>query len=382
MKKLYVTYLVVFISFHLIAQEKEQQVFMSGYVKNLHDLSFIDKLTQTEWTTLVHNRLNFKYLPSNNLSVRIEVRNRLFYGKGVRTSEELSEVISKDYGIIDMSWNLVDDENVLFNTTVDRALLNYTKGNWDITLGRQRVNWGMNLAWNPNDIFNTYNLLDFDYEERPGSDAVRIQYYLGDFSKIEVTAKKGRGGASHVAAAMYKFNKWSYDVQVFSGVHQKDWVSGVGWAGNLKNAGFKGEVSYFVPYENYLDSENTISASTSVDYVFKKGLYVNASMLYNSTTSNAANDLGSFIYSNMSAKNLMPFKYSVFLQLANEFSPIFRWNLTSIYAPTHHSVILMPSLNYAIATNWDFSITSQHFLEFEDNKSLANRFVARIHYSF
>ena len=66
----------------------------------------------------------------------------------------------------------------------------------------------MNLAWNPNDIFNTYNLLDFDYEERPGSDAIRIQYYLGDFSKIEVAAKKGSSKDDHIVAAMYKFNKW------------------------------------------------------------------------------------------------------------------------------------------------------------------------------
>jgi len=133
------------------------------------------------------------------------------------------------------------------NSTIDRALINYSKGKWDITLGRQRVNWGMNLVWNPNDIFNTYNFLDFDYEERPGSDALRVQYYLGDFSKIEVSAKKGRSKDDYIIAGMYKFNISSYDIQFITGVYQKDWMFGAGWAGNLKDAGFKGEISYFVP---------------------------------------------------------------------------------------------------------------------------------------
>ena len=74
----------------------------------------------------------------------------------------------------------------------------------------------------------------------------------------------------------------SYDIQLITGVYQKDWVMGAGWAGNLKNAGFKGEVTYFVPYESYFNSENVLSASVSVDYGFKKGLYLNSSVLYNS----------------------------------------------------------------------------------------------------
>ena len=39
----------------------------------------------------------------------------------------------------------------------------------------------MNLVWNPNDLFNAFSFVDFDYEERPGSDALRIQKYTGYF---------------------------------------------------------------------------------------------------------------------------------------------------------------------------------------------------------
>ncbi|WP_372792947.1 hypothetical protein [Lutibacter sp.] len=382
MKKLFLTYLLLFTLTAINAQEKEQKLFLSGYVKNLHEFSFIDKLDQLQWTTLLHNRLNFKYLPSEAITVRIELRNRLFYGDNVKNIFGFSQMISIDNGITDLSWNIVDNKDILFNTTIDRALVNYTKGNWDITLGRQRVNWGMNLVWNPNDIFNTYNILDFDYEERPGSDAARIQYYLDDFSKLEFSAKKGRGKDDYIVATMYKFNKWLYDIQLITGVYQKDWVIGTGWAGNLKNAGFKGEISYFVPYKTYLNAKNIVSSSIAVDYGFKKGLYINGSLLYNSNANATTNRLDNLMYSNLNAKNLMPFKYSGFVQLSKEISPIFFVSMSTIYSPTKHSLITIPSFNYSIATDWEFNFTAQSFFEFEKYQAIENRLFFRVRWSF
>jgi hypothetical protein len=382
MKRLFLAYLLLFTLTTIHSQEKEETLFLSGYIKNLHEFSFIDNLDQLQWTTLVHNRLNFKYLPSEELTLRLEVRNRLFYGDNVKNIVGFSVFISQDNGITDLSWNIIENKDMLFNTTIDRAFINYTKGDWDITIGRQRVNWGMNLVWNPNDIFNTYNFLDFDYEERPGSDAIRVQYYLGDFSKLEVTAKKGRSADDRIVAAMYKFNKGTYDIQLITGIYQKDWVIGTGWAGNLKNAGFKGEVSYFVPYETYFNSKHVLSASVSVDYGFKKGLYVNGSLLYNSRADDASVSIGNLLSTNLSAKNLMPYKYSGFLQLAKEFNPIFRGTVSTIYSPTNQSVIIIPSLNYSVATDWELNFISQSFFEFEKYQTLGNSLFVRLRLSF
>lgn len=382
MKKLLFIYLLLFTLTTIIAQENEEKVFLSGYIKNLQEFSFVDRFDSLQWTTFLHNRLNFKYIPSDEITFRLELRNRLFYGDNVKNIFGYSKMISNDNGIADLSWNIIDNKDILFNTTMDRVLVNYTKGNWDITLGRQRVNWGMNLVWNPNDIFNTYNFLDFDYEERPGSDAVRLQYYLGDISKIEVTAKKGRNKDDHIVAAMYKFNKWSYDIQLITGVYQKDWVIAAGWAGNLKNAGFKGEVSYFVPFATYFNSENVLSASVSIDYGFKKGLYINGSVLYNSSANNSSGSIEYLLYTNLSAKNLMPYEYSGFLQLAKEFNPIFKGTLSTIYSPTDHAFIVIPSFNYSIAKNWELNFTGQSFFEFEDYKTLGNSLFLRLQWSF
>lgn len=363
-------------------QTKDQQLFLSGYIKNLNEFNFVNRLDQLQWSTLIHNRLNFKYMLTHTLKLRFEIRNRVFYGDRVQKFTSFSDAISNDNGIIDMSWNIIDSKDLIFNTTFDRVLLNFTNNKWDIALGRQRINWGVNLIWNPNDIFNTYNFLDFDYEERPGSDAIRVQYYFNDFQKVEVAAKKGYLKNDHIVAVMYKFNKWSYDMQLLTGIYQKDWMTGVGWAGNVKNAGFKGEISYFIPTDNEFSSKNVLSASLSLDYAFKKGVYVHGSFLYNNSIDELNDNFENLLYSPITPKKLMPFKYSWFWQLSKEFSPIFAGTLNTIYSGTNGSLILMPSFNYSLAENWEVNFTGQSFFELENNKAVGNSFYVRLRWSY
>ena len=104
MKRFFLTYLLLFSLTTINAQEKEKTLFMSGYIKNLQEFSFIDNLNQSQWTTLLHNRLNFKYTPSDEITVRLEFRNRLFYGDNVKNIK--FELLSTYLYRIDFCWVL------------------------------------------------------------------------------------------------------------------------------------------------------------------------------------------------------------------------------------------------------------------------------------
>ena len=117
MKRLFLISLLLITLTTIYAQEKEKKLALSGYIKNLHEFSFVNSLDQLQWTTLIHNRLNFKYIPSEKLTVRLEFRNRLFYGDNVKNIFGFSKFISQDKGIADLSWNIIDNKNLVLNTT-------------------------------------------------------------------------------------------------------------------------------------------------------------------------------------------------------------------------------------------------------------------------
>ncbi len=373
-------------------QEKESKWAWRGYLKNMSTLSWSPYLGDTLWfDNLVHNRLNLTWYPTDNLTAVLEVRNRLLTGASVKNIPNYNEFVDSNNDFFDLSWNALDNENVLLNLMIDRLYVQWAKDDWEVKLGRQRINWGINLAWNPNDLFNAYSYFDFDYEERPGSDALRLTYYTGVAGSMEVAAKLADSYDTWVAAAMYKFNKKSYDIQLLGGMAQGDLALGSGWAGNLGQAGFKGEATYFIPIvetpanTNYLRNPLTgdyvldgngqrikesarystlLLAAVSIDYSFQNSLYLNGSIMYNSAGSYDGNILAAAIgqrYSEFTVRDLSPYPWSAFVQANYQFTPLLYGGLALMPFPGTNSFFANPYLTYSLVQNLDLDLVGQFF---------------------
>jgi hypothetical protein len=275
---------------------------------------------------LIHNRLNFKGYVNDKITFAAEFRNRLFTGDMVRSGRSYSEFTGSDQGWVDMSWNLFNEQSFFLNTTIDRLWLDFNYGKFQARIGRQRINWGQTLVWNPNDIFNAYSFFDFDYVERPGSDAVRLQYYPDFSSALEIAVKADN--EDHVtAAALYRFNKSGYDIQFFGGyVNSEDLVAGAGWSGSIGSVSFRGEVSWFQPVGKFSDSTATGLFTIGFDKVFKDNSMSQLQVMY----CNNPMRLSSFstLYSgNMSTKDLAFSRFSGFGQYSYPITPLLnlRW---------------------------------------------------------
>ena len=235
-----------------------------------------------------------------------------------------------------------------------------------------------------NDIFNSFNYLDFDYEERPGSDAIRVQYTFKAMTTLQAAWKIGKSRNENIAALLYKFNRNEYDWQILGGIYKQDFVIGTGWAGNLKNAGFKGELSYFHPQKKIFDTTGVISFSAGLDYLFSNGWYITASYLLNSSGISKIPDDYTIVLTAPSAKNLYPFKNSFFIQGTKQFTPIFTGSLSLIHSPGGSNfLVLFPTISYSLAENWDLGFFSQHFWGKQVSyRSLGNSFYLRLKWNF
>lgn len=377
--------------------------------------SWYPEIGDTLWyDNLTHNRLNLTWYPNDEFTVFVEMRNRLFLGSTVMNTANYAELIDTNNDFFDLSFTASSDDAVL-NMMFDRLYVQWVKNNWELKLGRQRINWGVNLAWNPNDWFNAYSFFDFDYEERPGSDAVRATYYTGVASSIEVAVKMARQPDDFVAASMYKMNKLNYDIQFLGGFAQGDVSLGTGWAGNLGLASIKGELTYFIPvvdtYANtnylfnpldltyFLDSNgNKIKLSEkytsmflgaiSVDYSFKNSLYLNGSIMYSSIGDYNANLFGSAISQQLGSftvRDLSPYPWSTFIQASYQFTPLLFGGGAVMYYPGTNNFFVNPMLTYSIITNLDVDVVGQLFYGTKRNGSydaISKSVFVRVKWSF
>lgn len=338
---------------------------LGGYISNMQTIMDIDTL-KGYWLyqSQFHNRLNLGFYPVSPLFVSIQARTRILFGDLIRMDldGQYAKSMNKESGWMDLSFNLATGRSYIFNTTIDRLYFQLELNKFWITLGRQRFNWGQTFVWNPNDWFNTYSFFDFDYEERQGSDAVRLRYFTGFTSSAEIAAKLD--SAKNVTAAfLLKMNKWQYDLQLLGGVlASEDYGIGLGWSGQIKNIGFRGEMNYFHPIKNPADTSGLFFMSIGFDYVFSNSLMIQCEGLYNQQPK-GFDETGFIEYYQkpLSVKDLSFTEWNFFGQISYPFTPLLSGTLSAMFYPKIDGFFLGPSISYSLANNFDFSLFFQIF---------------------
>ena len=389
---------ICLLSFSILAygqqEEEESKWDVKGYVKNMTSVTLASDCTLVD--NLIHNRFDIRWYPTESLNAYVGVRNRMFFGDQIKIINDVSELIpgfpsygdliDVDNDFFDLSVRWVDNRSFLFHTIVDRAYLQWIKNDWEVTLGRQRVNWGTNLVWNPNDIFNAYSYFDFDYEERPAVDAIRVQKYTGFASTVEVVVKAARDWDDFVAAGLWKVNKGGYDFQFLGGYARRDITLGAGWAGNIKSSGFKGEMTYFIPTQSDTTDFDAFLTSLTWDLSFKKSSYIMASVLFNSagSTNPTPGEQLQFTQGRLTAKELSPYMYSLIFSGSYQFTPLINGSIGAMTFPGSKTMFLYPVVTFSLVQNLDLDVIAQLFVDqvFTADMDATQVYYLRLKWSF
>lgn len=337
----------------------------NGYLKDLQLVNYED--VQKEWylNNEINNRMNLKWFPTSGLAVEAGLRNRFLFGNYIELMQYMDpdyvKMMDRDQGFLDLTMVIDEADSYVLLTSLDRLNVKYSVGKWELNLGRQRINWGINFIWTPNDIFNSFSYFDFDYEERPGCDALQIEYYTGMASSVQAAASINHDRRL-TAAAMYRFNRWNYDFQVMAGQMVNDLVIGGGWSGDISGGGFRGEFTYFHSSEHFADTTGQLVAAIDGDYTLKNGLYLHASALYNSSgTTGKAGGNTLLDLRNISVKDFTRARYSLFGEIAYPVTPLVRADLSGIFNPCDMSIFIGPSVDISLTDNISLLLIAQLF---------------------
>ena len=75
-------------------------------------------------------------------------------------------------------------QNLSWYHEVDQAYLRLALGPVEAVLGRQPIGWGSGRFWRPTDLFAPFSPHALDTEFKPGVDAVLLNAFPGDFSRL------------------------------------------------------------------------------------------------------------------------------------------------------------------------------------------------------
>ncbi|MCP4312987.1 MAG: hypothetical protein GY790_17140, partial [Bacteroidetes bacterium] len=348
----------------------QNKLTMEGYLSDMQSFYRIDD--GWLWENSLQDRFNLMYYPNDWLTGNLQFRSRIITGNTLKKIPGYSDALGEDPGWLDMTFlstgNLGDSAGYALASTLDRLWLQFTFENLEITAGRQRINWGQTFVWNPNDIFNSYSYFEVDYPERPGSDALRVQYYTGNASSVELAAKID--SANRVTAAGYfRFNTLGFDIQLLGGIYQEeDLILGTGWSGNLGPVSFRGEMSYFRDLDHFSDTTGYLMTSLGFDYTFSNSLMIQVEGLYSAFAKDL--DVNSFLqfYSgNLDVKNLGFTEWSLFANITYPITPLLNGGFATIWYPEWKGVYLGPSFDLNILSNLELSLILQYFTAEFDN---------------
>jgi hypothetical protein len=297
-----------------------------------------------------------------------------------------SQSFPKHYRITRGPWELASDDDFYTSLDTDRLNIKYTFSDLDITLGRQAVNFSQAYFWNPLDVFMAFDPQSFDRDYKPGVDALRVDFTLGNFSYLTFVSAIGRElkldfspssaqvsagpvtgyGSAFVGKYGTTLNDWDLTVQ--AGKVYGGYQTGAGFSGEILGMGLRGEAAYFTGrgssttlypdadapgYIRELDLvEDHFTLVVGTDYRFESSLYFNLEYLYNSQ--GETHNLNKAYLKSTVSESLSLGKNLTGLQVSYEFHPLLNAQAVWIYSFSDSSSLVSPTLTYSIADEAEF----------------------------
>lgn len=354
--------------FLLFSTLPAQELDFGGYVKDMLSYSDGNYTGMPDniglWQNTFQGRVNLNAY-AGDFTLSFQSRHLLIYQKNQQDAQAYLSLFEIDNGYADMDWNYFSKKDILTSGEIDRFYLDWTQGNLQVTAGRQRIAWGSAMVWNITDFFNPFDILDFDYEEKPGSDAIRVQYYTGPTSQLDLAFAPSGNKDKQMLAARWVINAFEYDFNLLAAYQKEKQRYGMNWSGDLAGAGFRGELVYtkpdlnffapwrMQPWDSYLPKENIDTPFwnmvLSVDYTFANSFYIHTEYLYNEigATKNSAFRTIDILKTG----ELSPSRHSLYQELAYDVTPLLRASYFVLFNPNDKSQISVPSLQYSLTDN-------------------------------
>jgi hypothetical protein len=176
-----------------------------------------------------------------------------------------------------LRWSISHSARYSLIHFIDRLVYRQRFEAGELAVGRQRISWGTGRVWNPTDLFNPINPVNFAKVEKDGADAVSAKVNLGTLSDLQIVWNPVRRGAPNYGTRL-RTHAGEYDFSILGGYFDGSSVAGGDLAGNLGPLGLRGEILWsgagpkhpaaYVKYIAGVDDQVTAQLYALVEYQF------------------------------------------------------------------------------------------------------------------
>lgn len=339
----------------------------SGYFKDLASGSR-SYFTQEAWgDNLDRLRLTYDGKYGDWFAVHVDYDNEVHEGNliGLPDFEIVRDPQSAEW--LDAQHVLVSEPNAYWDTSLYRGYLSLHSDSAALTVGRQRIGWGTAHFFSPMDMFNPISPLQVEADERQGVDAALAEFRSPGGLRWNVVYAPQDGFRRSTSAVRLSRTLHNYDFDLAAARFGQDWTTGLDFAGQLRGAGLRGELTYRwrhpIPGTVPISTHDALRLVIGSDYAYANGLYLVGEYFYNQ----GQPDL----------RHNQPFDPTVLLQFSNEIFTLHRhfvsagasypltplWKLetyvvTDVAGP---SAVVLPRLSHSLTANTDLNFGAQLF---------------------
>jgi hypothetical protein len=268
--------------------------------------------------TRIRTRLDLR--ASESWSAVVVYDHELLAGKLDTLESKIGEELSTRQWN-DLGSRLVSNRNFEWRHALYRANVVYEGEQLEVTLGRQRVPWGVGRLWNPIDRFNAIGPLAIEADQSAGVDAAKLRWLFSGFTYVEAIYALGEHEDDRAYALRLHGVVKDVDYSLMGGVFEEAPTLGLDLASNLGDAAGRIEAVWTRPTREVrpFGTLNTrplpaywqIVVSVDRDFDLGSGLYVLVEYLYNGNAlgfgrGKAGRALGSFQERNVPAVGRVP----------------------------------------------------------------------------
>ncbi|MDD5432840.1 MAG: hypothetical protein PHO70_07675 [Candidatus Omnitrophica bacterium] len=330
---------------------------LGGYYKNIFTTSKTLDTKQGYYSDTNRLRLDAKYKPSDNLLFHFIYDNNMIFNDFSKTPDFdlIRQKNQKNLAFLDADRVISDKDHFYWEHLLYRGYVKYTSDKMHVTAGKQAIDWSRMRFYHTLDIFNPVSPLDIEKDEQVGVDALNTEFFPAGLPSINLLyvpyKNRSRNGWGVKISERIK----DYDLGFIAAEYRKERTFGVYFDGNLKQAGFRGEIT-----ATRDDTQRDFArVNLGIDHNFNPKLYTVAEYFYNGgAQDNPEQFFSSFVYSE---QVLSMFKNLLSVGAEYELTGITKIANYFIFDLEKGSGFYNPEIRCNATTNLDLCIGAQIF---------------------